>query len=378
MPAVGANEGNWQAFVVGTKEGGVMKPVGASWRLTVVFVVSVGATQLQGQTTRLVPEVLGEFPLCEGSAAIWPGKEYLLVGDNEERGSLFTFPLVDGRLDVGRGVARSLGEEVEISDIEAMATLESGDVVVFGSHGRNSRCRVRGNRRRFLRIAPTVQGILARGPVVEMRGRVSCEQLFGDRVGDEPILRAVCERVDAVEQIADEIWHSDRSDEAQERACEEAQAFNAEGAMAVPHAAGEAVWVGLRTPLLRIAGEDDGDGRDMAVLLRMKSLDRYMFDAAAVVDVGGGGVRELAVSNGRAYAIAGPVADSGGNHELWTFPIEELLPGARVAARFVAVLPAAAEGLAVIESTAHVIIDGDQGEGACVQPAGYVAVSLER
>ena len=347
-------------------------------RWAVVFAVGISASPAAGQTAGGVPEVLGEFPFCEGSAVVWPGGDHLLVGDNEERGSLLAFPFHDGRLDAGDRVERSLGEGVEISDIEAMAKRGRDEVVVFGSHGRNSRCEARDNRRRFLRGRLTTDGWISSGPVVAMRERISCGRLLGDGFGDDGILGAFCERVDAVEQIAEEIGRSGGSDEEREEACEGAQAFNAEGALAVRSAAGEAIWIGLRSPLLPVAGADGGGVRAMAVVLRMRGLDEYAFDAAAAVDFGGGGVRELTVSGGSVFAISGPVADGGGDHQLWTFPIVELQPGARIAPTFVAGLPESAEGLAVVGSTAHVVVDGDQGDVACLEPARYLAVPLGR
>lgn len=354
-----------------------MECVRTKLRWTVVLAMGIWAPEAAGQTVGAVSEVLGEFPLCEASAVVSTGGGHLLVGDNEERGALFAFPVAGGRLDAARAIRRSLGREVEISDIEAMAKVGNGEVVVFGSHGRNSRCEIRGNRRRFFRGRLAADGRLDGTAVVAMRGRISCERLLGPPFDDESLLGAFCERVDAVERTADEVGDSRGSDEEREDACEAAQAFNAEGAVAAPDGARGAMWIGLRSPLLRAAGADGGDPREMAVLLRMRGLDEYVFDAAAVVDFGGGGVRDLTASGDSVFAIAGPVADGGGNHELWTFPIEELQAGARIAPTFVATLPASAEGVAVIGTTAHIVIDGDQGDGACVEPARYLAVSLE-
>ena len=345
--------------------------------MSMVLAMSMGTSQSAAQDSRSAPEVLGGFPLCEGSAAVWLGRNHVLVGDNEERGSLFAFELNDERLEVSQSVARSLGDGVEISDIEAIVKMGSDQLLVFGSHGRNSRCRVRDNRRRFLRGTVTAEGVVATGSaVVAMRERISCERLFGEGAGNDPSLGALCERVDAVEQIADGVWDSARSEAEKEEACEEAQAFNAEGAVAVADGGGESVWVGLRSPLIRATAGEGGQDRDMAVLLRMRGLEEFAFDAAAVVDLYGRGVRELAVSNGTVFVIAGPVADGAGDHGLWAFPSGELQPGASIAPTFVAELPASAEGLAVIRSTGHVIIDGDQGDERCEQPAGYLAISL--
>jgi hypothetical protein len=73
----------------------------------------------------LAQQQLGDYPLCEGSAALQmscPGSDdpCLLVGDNEQKDKLFVFPMgTDGHL---RGLNQrelDLGRQ-EISDIEAL------------------------------------------------------------------------------------------------------------------------------------------------------------------------------------------------------------------------------------------------------------------
>ena len=249
-----------------------------------------------------VEQALGDFPMCETSSAVWAGGEQLLIGDNEVREALFAFPLSDGRLDPSQSTELALGNDVEISDIEALASLKSGEVVVFGSHSRNTRCDGRSNRRRFLRGSVTADGFVASSDgVVQMPGVISCGSLFGDIFDDKPLLAEVCRRIDAVEQAADEIWQSDATPEVQVGACNEAQPFNAEGAMAVADASGEAVWIGLRSPLLPVASWSGDDY--MAIMLRMKDLDEYAFDAAALVDLDGFGIRELTVNNGHIFGL---------------------------------------------------------------------------
>ena len=345
--------------------------------LLVGLAFSIGAIGIAAQSLDAVPMVLGEFPLCEGSAAVWPGGDHLLVGDNEVRETLFAFSLSNGRLDPRQSIEHSLGDDVEISDIEALAGLQSGEVVVFGSHSRNTRCRARGNRRRFLRGRLTADGFVASSDgVVRMNKKISCDALFGHISDNKPLLASVCERVDAVEQTADKIWDSEDSDEDKVEACNEAQPFNAEGAVAISDAAGEAVWVGLRSPLLPPASV--GGGNDMAILLRMKDLDDYTFDAAALVDLGGTGIRELAVHNGWVFGIAGPAEDSRVDFRLWKVPVGELLPAATLTPTFIESLPTSAEGLAIVDSTAHVIIDGDRDDDRCVEPARHLELPLLR
>ena len=352
--------------------------------LPIVFVLvfGVGIAGSAAQPTQ-PPDgrtrVLGGFPLCEASAVVWPGEDHLLVGDNEVRGSLFAFSLNDGRLDPRQSIEYSLGDGVEISDIEALVGLRSGEVVVFGSHGRNSRCRDRENRRRFLRGRPTADGFVASSAgVIAAREKISCNSLFGEISNNRPLLASVCERVDAVEQAADRIWDSDDSDDDKANACNEAQPFNAEGALAISDAGEERVWIGLRSPLLPSAAV--GGGNDMAILLRLKSLDGYAFDEVALVDLGGAGIRDLTVSNGWILGIAGPPADSDVDFRLWMFPADQLEAGATITPTFIQSprLPTSAEGLAVVESNVHVVIDGDQGDNLCIAPSEHLALPLPR
>ena len=361
----------------------------SNFLLLVVFVLTIrpfGTAPESLGSQDPVPEALGDFPMCEASSAVWLGGDRLLVGDNEVTKTLFTFPFdADGRLET-EGTAVSLGTDVEISDIEALAGLGNGEVVVFGSHSRNKYCRDRRKRRRFLRGRLTVDGFVASGDgVVEMRKKVSCEGLFGNIPSDKLLLAAVCDRIDAVKEAADEIWDPNGAEVTMIEACNEAQPFNAEGAMAVSDSSGESLWIGLRSPLLPAASADRGD--DMAILLRMKDLQEYTFDEAALVDLGGAGIRELAVSNGWVLGIAGPPEDSSVGFRLWMFPVGELQAGATIKPTFVEslTLPTSSEGLAIVGSIAHVIIDGDHGkdkdddeDGKCAKPARYLAVPMPR
>ena len=324
-------------------------------------------------------QVLGDYPMCEASSAVWLGGDHLVVGDNEVRKTLFAFPLTDGRLDRHRSRALSLGKEVEISDIEALAGLESGEVVVFGSHSRNTRCRPRGNRRQFLRGRVMAGGFVAsRDGVIQTSEPISCDRLFGDIAHDQPLLAAICVHVDAVEQAADAVWNSDASRTAKVAACNVAQPFNAEGALAVSDSSGEAIWIGLRSPLLPAASV--GGSNDLAILLRMAGLDEYTFDEAAAVDLGGAGIRELTVSNGWVFGIAGSPGDSDVGFRLWMFPADELQAGATITPTFLESprLPTSSEGLAIIDSTAHIIIDGNRDDDRCVEPSRYLDLHLPR
>lgn len=151
--------------------------------------------------------------------------------------------------------------------------------------------------------------------------------------------------------------------------------------MAVPDSSGEAVWIGLRSPLLPAASA--GSPNDMAILLRMQGLEEYKFDAVALVDLDGAGIRELTVSNGWVVGIAGPPEDSGVDFKLWMFPVADLAAGAIITPTVVEspALPTSSEGLAVVGSTAHIIIDGSgdpDDPPACDKNAQYLAMPLPR
>ena len=132
--------------------------------------------------------------------------------------------------------------------------------------------------------------VLSSDELVTMRNKISCNELFGQIPSDKPLLVAVCEEVDALQQIADRIWESEDSEEEKLEPCDEAQPFNAEGTVAVSNAARKGVWVGLRSPLLLRAS---GTKRNaMAILLRMEGEDDDVFDAATLIDLGGAGIGE--------------------------------------------------------------------------------------
>lgn len=86
---------------------------------------------------------LGHYPLCEASAARFvscPAGQgnCLLVGDNEQYDKLF---LLRGERTMPYAAAQQSLKlnDKEISDIEALVQLPSGEMLVFGSHSRNSK-----------------------------------------------------------------------------------------------------------------------------------------------------------------------------------------------------------------------------------------------
>ena len=154
--------------------------------------------------------------------------------------------------------------------------------------------------------------------------------------------------------------------------------MNVEGAVAVPDASGKPrIWLGLRAPLV---------GK-RAVLLRVAPLgtttQRLTFDDIATIDLGGKGIRELTISEGWIWGIAGCVPDCSEPSHLWRVKADALRSGAAIASvEFVkgGELPPGAEGL-VIQSAAKraiVLVDGDKGDvkGHCATAAQQLTVTL--
>ena len=348
--------------------------------MTLVGLLGAGAAGVAAEPLTFNARKLGKFPLCEASAAISPEGDRVLVGDNTVPDKLFSFEIENGELEPGSVDYLSLGHDVRISDIEALTMLKNGEVMVFGSHSRNSQCRPKKNRRRFLRGHLTGGGFEASTHrLVTMKQGISCRSLFGYVLPAGQRLAGVCTRLDEVEQAADDIWDAEWSDERKTKKCRKAQPFNVEGAVTVTKKGGpEEVWVGLRSPVLPVTSED-GD-TNMAILMRLRGRDSFKFDAVALVDLGGDGIRGLAFSEGWVFGIAGPSNYREGAFKLWKFPSEELEPEAEITPKVVVSLCAktSPEGLVVFGSKAHVFFDGDRGACTCESPAGYWAFPLSR
>lgn len=106
------------------------------------------------------------------------------------------------------------------------------------------------------------------------------------------------------------------------------------------------MWVGLRAPLVS-AVPGHPDKKAAAILMQMKDAAAYRFDAVALLDLGGRGVRELASDDNWVWGIAGPAPDAGDPFKLWRFPIEQLKPEAVITPAMIQSLPTSSEGLAV-------------------------------
>jgi hypothetical protein len=303
---------------------------------------------------------LGGPPLCEASAALLvkcpsTDRTCLLVGDNEVRDRLFLFELQDGgsairvqsRKEISlKALPPPRGEGAfALSDIESLAGLPSGEVIIYGSHSRNKRCEPKKERRIFAHAFLGVDAMRV-GTIGPVRSKKpSCKQLFDGAEG--PLTGAVCRAIEHSEASADQA-------QGNEQTCSDDPPLNVEGAVAVPGVDGEArVWIGLRAPLV--------DGK--AVLLRqVKDRRSFAFDAVALIDLKENGVRELTFAAGKVWGIAGPRAHSGRPHFLWSFDASALKDGALIAPAVAGDLPTSAEGLAISGQNAIVLMDGAQGD----------------
>lgn len=309
---------------------------------------------------------LGEWPLCEASAATRDPSSagHVLVADNEHSGALFAFELGAGGLESMHSLALPGGEGLR--DIEALAT--SGErVLVVASHSRNKECEPKDKRwqLRWLRRGPANE--LREESAIDsarLRARIgvstaSClAALFGPA---EPAgARVLCEALSQGER-APKAAHCD--------------AMNIEGAAALPDTERankpDRIWLGLRNPLV--------GGR--AVLLRMTSdTGPLRFDAVAFIDLAGRGIRELTFRDHMLWGIAGPSADLVEPFTLFGVRASALVPGARlpVPARQ-RPLPPLSEGLVIDGARAIVVTDGEVGEPnrrSCERPSSQQTVVL--
>jgi hypothetical protein len=205
------------------------------------------------------------------------------------------------------------------------------------------------------------------GPMIESPA-INAKDLFGEvDLASNDKLAVVGHVIDDAEARADQA-------EGDETACNKVNAFNAEGAVAIPErASAPEVWIGLRAPLVRI------DSENYAVLLRMASLDKYRFDGAAFLKIEEGrGIRELTLDKNWIWGIAGGPDDDQDNFVLWRIPRDALKPNATLRPEIIRSLPASSEGLAIVDETAYVLIDGDRGDGGtgCKASAQYVQCNL--
>ena len=321
-------------------------------RLLIAFLLLAlaGPAPETGQTP------LGHDPLCEASAAVvapWaPG--LVVVADNEYAAKLFVFKVEGGTL-VGQTPMKVPGKQ-RPKDVESLV-VAGEQLVLVGSQSRSATCAAKPERQRIafyrwnepearLRLDRAIDG----SPAIAAAGRnpEGClRALFTSP--PPPLAREFCEAFAAAEAAAG-------------KPNVPCATLNVEGAVAIPSGQGGAprIWLGLRSPLT------EGN----AVLLRLvPSLGEFRFDGVAMLDLGGRGVRELALHDGALWGIAGPLEDAADGFALWRVPMTDVQPGLKGAAvSFVRDLPASAEGLVFAGGQWIVVFDVDrQGIGGACQ-----------
>jgi hypothetical protein len=330
------------------------------------------------------PIDLERFPMCEASAAIEvpcvddPQASCIWVSDNEQEDTIFEYVAdAHGKLTPTQHFNIPLGNAA-VGDIEALVQDEQG-LLVIGSHSRKSDCS-KDTKQDRVAVARVLRGPLRAELVASGQGwedhLTSCDSTWVT-LEDTPsgavagaLRSAFCAVIAATEKAADAV----AGDQAQ---CA-GDVMNVEGAVAVPDASGKLrIWLGLRAPLV---------GK-RAVLLRVAPLgtttQRLTFDDIATIDLGGQGIRELTISAGWIWGIAGCVPDCSEPSHLWRVQADALKSGAAITGvEFVkgGELPPSAEGL-VIQSLAKraiVLVDGDKGDvdGHCTTAAQQLTVPL--
>lgn len=331
------------------------------------------------------PVPLGEHPLCEASAAVLvpcpdaPKQRCLLVGDNEERTSLFLFRIEGGKVqrEQQQVVTLDLDSSTELSDIEALTRLPGDQIGVFASHSRNTKCKARKKRRRFGRISELGPASTAVA-LVETK-RLGCDRVIDACSGGDPLLAAVCVTIESTESRADAVeegFEGGTLDEATaKKQCNEVLPYNAEGAVNLIADGQPDLWIGLRAPLLS-RHPSHPEETDLAILLHMKDLDAYVFDRVALLDMDGRGVRDLTVSEDSVWLIAGPPEDLPEGAEipfqLRRFDVSALSRKEIIEPELIDPdLPTSSEGLVILDGQAIVVMDGDAGEDAekCAKPS---------
>jgi hypothetical protein len=331
----------------------VKKP--GSTRFGSILAILIGTSMAAGKVTTGGEPTLGQFPLCEASAALIiacpNGKgDCLLVGDNEQRNDLFVFNIQDGVIDPRsqKMLSMALSKDNELSDIEALAALSSDTVLVVGSHSRNTKCEANKKRRRFMEVklsgnrAEVLQSVQTR--------KIQCDRIFGKIPPGDALMRAACETIDQAERMAEKVEEAlarhQISEEQAKDQCNEITPFSAEGVVSVPAEDGVKIWIGLRAPLVSVHPRHP-ELKNLALLLRLKDPTDYAFDRVALLDLGGRGIRDLATTKGMVLLIAGPPGDRDEPFDLRRFPIEALQGTDVIKPEFVQALPASSEGLAI-------------------------------
>jgi hypothetical protein len=330
------------------------------------------------------PIKLDRYPVCEASAAITvpcaddPRANCIWVGDNEHEDTVFEYTAnLKGKLLATQRFEIPLGD-AEVGDIEVLVQDETG-LLVIGSHSRKRDC-TKDTKHDRVAVARVQRDPLRAELVASGQGwedhLTKCESTWITLEDTQPGARTsrlrtdFCAVITATEKAADTV----AGDVSQ---CV-GDGMNVEGAVAVPDARTTSrIWLGLRAPLVN----------NRAVLLRVAppgaATQPLTFDDIATIDLGGKGIRELTISNGWIWGIAGCILDCSEPSRLWRVKADALMSGATITSvEFVkgGKLPASAEGL-VIQSAAKraiVLVDGDKGEerGHCATRAEQFTVPL--
>ena len=308
----------------------------------------------------LVGTVLRADPdrLCAATGIVEISRGAIAVVDDAVADLAFGFEEKDGALVAARNRNVDFGT---IPDGErprgvAAAARVIRHVALVGSHARSeAECAPRPEHERMLFLdldaAGTAKTAFAvdDAPIMQkLRNgdEAACLQdLFTISARPYPATRAFCRALVAAERSA------------AGGAC---TAFAIAGAAPLLESQRERLWLGLRAPLV--------DGK--AVLLRLSRIDAFRFDALALVDLGGEGIRALATHGRKLYAIAGS-ADAGKARALWT-----LTPGMDPEALFAptrvrADLPGSSAAMLSTTDALVVVASGTAGTpgGPCKEPA---------
>ncbi len=300
---------------------------------------------------RLVTDGHVKETLCEPSAAVlapWDSG-LVLVGDNEARKQLYAFSVTADGLQFREAVDIPKEGGKRPRDIEALAALNDGSLLIVGSHSRKRRCETAKKRQRMVMVKQGDDGALdaerffnSQAVMKEaMESEESCLRvLFTDPIPAHA--DTVCRALVAADQLADGASPSD------------CMAFNIEGAVGL---SSDRIWIGLRSPLV--------DRR--AIMLRLTpGHDEFRFDHAILADLGNRGIRELSQggSRRRIWGLAGPEIDRSGPFRLWHIPSDDLASHDTIAGIMdERNLPTSSEGLVVLEDRAVVLIDGIAATG---------------
>lgn len=311
--------------------------------------------------TAAVPEavVLGDFPMCEASAALTLPDGSVLVADNEIKDALFSYSYASALTDPER---QTFAEQdtARIEDIEALAGVDGTGVLMVGSHSRSKKCALQPERRRLGLASERVRTGDEEWAAMTASEDACRTVLFGGAAGEDVGL--LCAAIVAAESAAVT---------GEKGSCTDT--LNIEGAMT--DAAGR-IWLGLRAPVVAERG---------AAMVRLApdfiAQHALSLDAVAWVTLPPRqSIRELHTDGDYILGIAGAVADSGDNMTLWRTPMSRLEPGARLVVERLSSLPPSSEGLTRVGETLVVVTDGDTPKDdsatACVMPAGQLSLRL--